>query len=111
MRMITIFGKKYGQIRNTEEDNIQRKITKIITSHNGKDSSLMVKEFLSNLLYSEMHRIYDQIMDESKIDVFGNLDFEVAETIDKRRKRIAKMKDNKIITKLNAVSLPRSALK
>ena len=111
MRMITIFGKKYGQIKNAEEDSIQRKITKIITSHNGKDSSLMVKEFLSNLLYSVMHRIYDQIMAESKIDVFGNLDFEVADKIDGKKQRVAKIKENKIIVKLNAVSLPKSALK
>lgn len=111
MRMITIFGKKYGQIKNAEEDSIQRKITKIIASHNGKDSSLMVKEFLSDLLYAEMHRIYDQIIAESKIDVFGNLDFEVAEKIDNKKQRVAKIKENKIIVKLNAVSLPKSALK
>ena len=111
MRMITIFGKKYSKIKYAEEDSIQRKITKIITSHNGKDSSLMIKEFLTNLLYSEMHRIYDQIIVESKIDVFGNLDFEVADKIDNKRQRVAKIKENKIIVKLNAASLPKSALK
>jgi predicted metal-dependent hydrolase len=111
MRMITIFGKKYGKRKYTEEDSVQRKIKKIITCYNGKDSNLMVKEFLTNLLYSEMHNIYDQIRAESKIDVFGNLDFEVADKIDGKKQRIAKIKENKIIVKLNAVSLPKSALK
>lgn len=111
MNALTIFGKKYYRIKNAENDIIQRKIAKIIASHDGKDASPLFKEFLTDLLYSELHRIYDQIIAESKIDVFGNLDFEVADRIDNRKHRIAKIKQNKILVKLSAVSLPKSALK
>lgn len=111
MKALTIFGKKYGKIKNVEEDIIQRKIAKIIASHDGKDVSPLVREFLIDLLYSELHRIYDQIIAECKIDVFGNLDFEVVDKIDKRKQRIAKIKQNKILVKLSAVSLPKNALK
>jgi len=111
MRIITIFGKRYGQTKNEEEDSIQRKITKIFTSYNEKELSLVVKEFLTSLLYSEMYKIYDQITAESKIDVFGNLDFEVADKIDGKKQRVAKIRGNRIVLKLNAVSLPKSALK
>jgi predicted metal-dependent hydrolase len=112
MNSIVIFGRKYKATAKSEgKDILQRKLDKLIAKSNGGDQARIIKEFLSDLLHSELFNIYGQIRDESKIDVFGNLDFEVAETIDKRRKRIAKMKDNRIIIKLNAVSLPRSALK
>jgi len=69
------------------------------------------KDYSTELLYSELFRIYDQIRKERRIEVFGNLDFEVVEAIDNKKHRIAKLKGNKILVQLNAVRLPKSALK
>jgi hypothetical protein len=65
----------------------------------------------ADLLYSRLLNIYEQIKREGKIEVFGNLDFEIVEKIDNKKERIAKLKGNKILIKLNAVALPKSALK
>ena len=65
----------------------------------------------AELLYSELFRIYDQIRKEKRIEVFGNLDFEVVEDIDNKKHRIAKLKGNRILVRLNAVRLPKSALR
>jgi predicted metal-dependent hydrolase len=112
MNALVIFGREYKPTKKSAgEDVIQKKLSKLTTSSKGENQARLIKEFLTDLLHSELSDIYDQVRDESKIDVFGNLDFEVADTIDKRRHRIAKIKENRIIVKLNAVSLPRSALK
>jgi predicted metal-dependent hydrolase len=65
----------------------------------------------ADLLYSRLLNIYEQIKREGKIEIFGNLDFEIVEKIDNKKERIAKLKGNKILVKLNAVVLPKSALK
>jgi predicted metal-dependent hydrolase len=69
------------------------------------------KDSSADLLYSQLFKIYEQIKREGKVEVFGNLDFEVVEKIDNKKQRIAKLKGNKILVKLNAVALPKSALK
>jgi len=69
------------------------------------------KEFSADLLYSQLFKIFDQIKKEGKIEVFGDLDFEVVEKIDNKKQRIAKLKGNKILVKINAAALPKSALK
>jgi len=71
----------------------------------------LLKEYLADLLHSQIFKIYDEIKDEEKFDVFGNLDFEIVEKIDNKKQRIAKIKGNKILVKLNAVVLPDSAIK
>ena len=62
-------------------------------------------------LYSTLSDIYEQIRRERRIEVFGNLDFEVARSIDGKKHRIAKLKGNKILVHVNARRLPKSALK
>ena len=62
-------------------------------------------------LYSRLSQIYGEMMDEKKIEVFGNLDFDIVDEIDGRKERIAKLKDNRIIVKVTASKLPKSALK
>ena len=110
MNSLLIFGKTYKP-KGRRKDDIQRKVNRLAAKSNGKDMAQSIKEFLTDILHQELAELYGQIVNDSKIDVFGNLDFEVAETIDKRRRRIAKMKENRIIVKLNAVSLPKDALK
>jgi len=65
----------------------------------------------TDFLYSQLSNIFDQIKSEGKIDVFGDLDFEIVGKIDNKKERIAKLKGNKILVKLDAAMLPESALK
>ena len=46
-----------------------------------------------------------------KVEVFGNLDFEVLERIDRNKRRVAKIRGNRVLVKLNAVALPEIALR
>jgi len=43
--------------------------------------------------------------------VFGDLDFEIVEKIDKHPQRMAKLKGNRILIKLSAVVLPKQVLR
>jgi len=109
---ITIFGKKYIVVKQkSSNDSVKLKNSKIIVNSNKKPPDLLLKEFLANLLYSQLHKIYNKIKNGKRIEIFGNLDFEIVEKIDKKKQRIAKIKGNKILVKLNAVALPKSALK
>jgi hypothetical protein len=69
------------------------------------------KDLSDDLLYSKLSEIYEQIKKDGRVEVFGDLDFEIVENIDSKRHRIAKLKGNKILVKRNAVKLPKSALK
>jgi len=68
------------------------------------------KEALNDRLFSQLYEIYDQIRKEGKIEIFGDLDFEVVERIDNKKQRIAKLVGNKILVKLNSITLPKDAL-
>ncbi len=61
--------------------------------------------------YLTLSDIYEQIRTERRIDVFGNLDFEVVRSIDGKKNRIAKLKGSKILVHVNARLLPKSALR
>jgi hypothetical protein len=69
------------------------------------------KNISADRFYSKLYGIYEKIKREGKVEVFGDLDFEIVEEIDNKRQRIAKLKGNKILVKQNAVGLPKSALK
>jgi len=81
----------------------------------GKSSAItqqeLNKEALDNLLYSQLCEIYDQIRNEGKIEIFGDLDFEIVEKIDNKKQRIAKLVGNKILVKLSTITLPKDALR
>jgi len=62
-------------------------------------------------LYSQLYEIYDQIRNEGKVEIFGDLHFEIVKKIDNKKQRIAKLKGNTIMVKIDAVALPKSALK
>jgi len=55
--------------------------------------------------------IHEEIRKEGKIDLLGNLDFEIAKRIDNKRERIAKLKGNRIILQLDAIALPENILR
>jgi len=112
MKDIMIFGKNSTIIeQKSDKDLVEFKNNKITISSCKTSSSLLLNEFLADLLYSQLHKIYDQIKNEGKVEVFGDLDFKVVEKIDNKKQRVAKLKGNKILVKLNAVALPKSALK
>ena len=112
MKRLMIFGKNSRVIeQRSDKDLVEFKNNKITISCCKTSSSLLLNEFLADLLYSQLHRIYDQVKKEGRVEVFGDLDFEIVEKIDNRKQRVAKLKGNKILVKLNSVALPKSALK
>jgi len=112
MKKIMIFGKNSTIIEQiSDKDLVEFKNNKIVVSSCKTPSSLLLNEFLAGLLYSHLHKIYDQIKKERKVEVFGDLDFEIVEKIGNKKQRVAKLEGNKILVKLNAVALPKSALK
>ena len=112
MKRLMIFGKNSTIIeQRSDKDLVEFKNNKITISSCKTSSSFLLNEFLADLLYSQLHKIYDQIKKEGRVEVFGDLDFEIVEKIDNKKQRVAKLKGNKILVKLNAVALPKSALK
>lgn len=112
MKKITIFGKNHAVVeQESKRDSIRVINNRIIIKTHERPPEDLLKEFLAERLYSELIKIYEQIRKEGKIEIFGDLDFEIVEKIDNKKQRIAKQKGNKILVKLNAIALPKSALK
>jgi len=112
MKKVTIFGKNHAIVeQESKRDSILVINNKIIIKTHERPPEDLLKEFLAERLYSELIKIYEQIRKEGKIEIFGDLDFEIVEKIDNKKQRIAKQKGNKILVKLNAIALPKSALK
>jgi len=112
MKELKIFGKnvEVEEIRS-DKDSVQFRNDRIVVATCERPASSLLKEFLENVLYSQVCKIYEDIRNEGKIDLFGDLDFEIFEKIDSRKERVAKLKGNKILVKLSAVTSPESALK
>jgi predicted metal-dependent hydrolase len=112
MKKVIIFGEKFTVLeQESSKDFVVRKGNEIIVNSHKISPNILLKQFLEKLLYSRLNEIYHQIEKEGKIDVFGDLDFEIVEKIDNKKQRVAKLKGNKILVKLNAIALPKSALK
>jgi len=112
MKEIIIFGKPCKIVeQEAEKDSIKVIGDKIIVNRCKKPVKHLIREFLAEKLYNKLFEIYDEIKKEGKIEILGEMDFEIVEKIDNRRKRIAKLKGNKIQVKLSAVVLPKPALK
>lgn len=112
MKKLTIFGKEYALIeRKSNKDHIELKDNEIIASISKKTSKALLKNLLAQLLYDKLQEIFKSIEAEEKIGLFGNLNYEITENIDNKKQRIAKLKGNTILVKLNAVTLPESVLK
>jgi len=111
MKKIMVFGKNSTITeQKSDKDLVEFKNNRIVINSCKTSSRLLLKEFLDDLLYSELHKIYHQIKKKGRIEVFGDLDFEIVEKIDNKKQRVAKLKGNKILVKLSAVALPKSAL-
>ena len=112
MEEITIFGKKYIIVeKRAKKDNVRFRNKNLHISYCETDPSSLLEEFLADRLYSQLVNIYNRMKDEGKIEILGNLEFEVVQAIDNKRKRIAKFKRRKILVGLSAVALRTNALK
>ena len=112
MKQMTILGQEYIlKEQKSNEDTIEHRSNTIIVNRHKKTTKTLLREFLAQILYAELLKTYDSIKAEGKIELFGDFDFEIKENIDGKKWRIAKLKGNKVIIKLNAVALPESALK
>ncbi|MGA2309753.1 MAG: M48 family metallopeptidase [Candidatus Bathyarchaeia archaeon] len=112
MKQLTIFGQQHLlQEKKSDKDAIERRSNTIIVNKYQKTTKTLLREFLAQLLCDKLLEIYDSIKAEGKVELFGDFDFEITENIDGKKSRIAKLKGNKVIIKLNAVALPESALK
>ncbi|MEM4312103.1 MAG: hypothetical protein QXX95_06920 [Nitrososphaerales archaeon] len=83
-----ILGKNTSIIeRKSNNDSVSFKGNEIIITFYKRSAASLLKEFLSNLLYSQLVKIYTEIKREGKVEVFGDLDFKVMSTIDKKKRR------------------------
>ena len=112
MKQLIIFGQQHIlQEEKSDKDIIEHRSNTIMVSKHKKTTKTLLREFLAQLLYDKLLEICDSIKAEGKVELFGDFDFEITENIDNKKARIAKLKGNKVIIKLNAVTLPESALK
>lgn len=112
MKNLKVLGKDHCLVEGRSgEDNIEFVDNQIILNRNSRSAQKILKESLSDLLAAELYNIFNEIRDENKIDVLGNLRFEIVEKIDNRKRRIAKLEGSKIMVKINAISLPTEALR
>ena len=107
---VTIFGRNYPIVEEAT-DTVQFNEDRVSIPFTIRPTDSLLKEFLSDLLFGKLEEIYEEIKQEGKIDLLGNLDFEIAKRIDNKKGRIAKLKGNKIIMKIDAVALPENILR
>jgi len=112
LKDVVIFGKRFSIVeRRSDSDFIEVKGRVIVVNRKKRTARSLLKEFLAEKLYSRLIELYEEMMKCGKVEVLGDLDFEVVGSIDNKRRRIAKLKGNKILVRLNAVALPEPALK
>lgn len=98
-------------MKKSDHDSVEFKNGEIAVSSCKESASSLLREFLTDLLHFQLYKIYDGIKKEDRFELFGNLDFQIVENIDRKKQRVAKLKGNKILVNSKAVALPRSALK
>jgi len=107
---VTIFGKDY-LIVEEKTDTVQLNEERVSIPSNKNQPGSLLKEFLADLLFNKLEEIHEKIKKEGKIDLLGNLDFEIAKKIDNKKWRIAKLKGNRIILQLDSIALPENILR
>lgn len=111
MKSLTIFGKNYPIIAGKSgNESVQLKENQIIINSDCQQDKI-INQFLSDLLHSKLVEIFEEIKKEGTIELLGNPDFEISKKIDSKENRIAKMKGNIILVKLEIVALPEEILR
>ena len=86
MKNITIFGKTFEVIeQKSKKDLVKIEGNSVVVEKCKKPTDYLIKDYLAGLLYSELFKIYDEIKDDGKVEIFGNLDFEVTDKIDNKK--------------------------
>ncbi|RKY01567.1 hypothetical protein DRP77_09480 [Candidatus Poribacteria bacterium] len=112
MSEVVIFGKPFKIIlRESREPSVEVRGDKVFVSGSREIIPSLFAEFLEEKLYERLFDIYDEIKSDGRVEILGELDFEVVERIDGRGNRIAKLKGNKILVKRSAIALPEEALR
>lgn len=112
MKELTIFGKKYTlKEQKSNRDHVELRGNEVLIYKNKKTTGVLLKDFLSEQLHQKLLEISKSIHAEEMISIFGNLDFEITENIDNKKQRLAKLKGNKILIKLNTIAFPENVLK
>jgi predicted metal-dependent hydrolase len=62
-------------------------------------------------LHRRLVSVYEEMKRNERFELSRDLDFRVTKRIDGKRERVAKLKGNRVFVTVDAVSLPRSALK
>lgn len=110
MATVTVFGRKLAVVEEkSDRDQVRIEGSRIRVAAATRPPSLLLKEFLEDLLYNQLMKIYDRM--GRKAEVLGNLDFEIVDRIDRNKRRVAKIRGSKVLVKLNAVALPKTALR
>ena len=112
MNVVTVLGKDYPIIeKKADKDTVQFRDNQLVIASNRRTTESLLKDFLADLLSNKLEEIYEGIKKEGKIDLLGNLDFEIVKRIDNKKGRIAKLKGNRIILQLDAIALPENILR
>jgi len=112
MKAAIVLGKEYPIIEQKSNQNkVEFKEDQLLIYFKDRSASSLLKNFLSDLLFNKISEISEAIKKEGKIDLLGNLDFEITEKIDNKKTRIAKLKGNRIILKQDIVALPENVLR
>jgi predicted metal-dependent hydrolase len=111
MKSLTIFGKNYPIIAEKNGNGtIQFKKNQIVISPDCQQDKI-ITQFLTDLLYTKLVEIFEEIKNEGTVELLGSPDFEISKKIDDKGDRLAKMKGNRITVKLDTVSFPEEVLR
>ncbi len=66
---------------------------------------------LEQALYKRLVSVYEEMKRSGKFELSRDLDFRVTKKIDGKKERVAKLKGNRVLVSVGALSLPKSALK
>jgi predicted metal-dependent hydrolase len=109
---IPILGKPTQiMIQKSNTDGVETQQDKIIIKTSKIKPQNILKEYLKTILEEQATEIYNQIKKEGKIEIHGNIKFKIAEKIDNKKQRIAKLQGNTITLKINTATLPEETLK
>lgn len=65
----------------------------------------------SEVLLKRLVSVYEEMKKSGRFELSRDLDFRVIKRIDGKKERVAKLKGNRVLVSVDAVTLPKSALK
>ncbi len=66
---------------------------------------------LETILQKRLISIYEEMKRRGRFELSKDLDFRVTKRIDGKKQRVAKLRGSRVLVNVDAVSLPRSAIK